>query len=119
VRDTAQRAAAIVKAKASILSWLTGDLEDHINSEADVERKKSWNESDWPKIVQIIKNWYPEPVTYGEGQNLSITDIEDIKNELRKAHQTEGMSIMEWETLYKKHLEFLKDLAKTTKEPEE
>jgi hypothetical protein len=26
VRDTALRAAAIVKAKASVLSWLTGDL---------------------------------------------------------------------------------------------
>ena len=56
VRDTALRAAAIVKAKASILSWLTGDLEDYTNSEADVERKKSWNESDWPKIAQIVKN---------------------------------------------------------------
>ena len=119
VRDTALRSAAIVKAKASILSWFTGDLEDYINSEADVDRKKSWSESDWPKIVQIVKNWYLEQVIYGEGQNLSITDIEDIKSELRKAHRTEEMLIMEWETLYKKHQEFLKDLAKTTKEPEE
>ena len=57
VKDQAESDKAIVKTKASILSWFHKYLEDYISSSAYPSRRTDRDNNNWPDIIKHLRNW--------------------------------------------------------------
>jgi hypothetical protein len=119
VKEEFERTKAITTTKALILGWFHPSLEDYINSQADVDRAKHWKDNDWPKICEMIRKWYMEPITQSTSTQATLAERESMMWEYRNTQMKPTQSVLEFEAEFKSMIEIINDPLQANARKEE